>query len=241
MINYSFFRSNLGNALAFLLATLLLQGCGAERTTPFNHPEPECSSSSLSSRSSSSSSSDDLFSSSSSSSSSTNSSCSPSSKSSSLSSSSSSSSSSVSSVSSSDASSSVVSTTLEMSELWNGEETATPIVPNVKSTFEVTEAQFDEVVARYIDPSNLVEPESGYFNESKIFLIDGGEINSCEPHFEFNGSLNAIDVSDSSVKIKIGFNEVKGSSTCTPSISHPFWIFHIKTSKQLGFEDDIKQ
>lgn len=114
-------------------------------------------------------------------------------------------------------------------------------MPSVRSVFEVKEEEFDEVIAKYVDPSNLVEPEEGYFNESKVFLIDGGEINSCEPRLEFNDALNAIDVSDTVVKIKVGFNDVKGSSTCTPSISHPFWIFQIKTSKQLSFDYDIKQ
>lgn len=204
-------------ALLALIAVVLLQGCGAERTTPFS---PSLSSSSCSSSSSSSSSSTFITDASSSSSSSSSSNCS------------SSSSSSISSGSSSSAIS------IAVSDLWSGANTVTTIEKKEKNVQIIrTEAVFKTTATAYV--GNELPPED--FIEGQVILVDDGEIDSCSAHLEFNKTISAVQLTDNTVKVTLSYVERTKQDNCTPSISRPFNFYYLNTNKLLVTEEKIVQ
>lgn len=206
------------------LAAIILQGCGAERSEPF---APIVSSSCSSSSSSSSSSLDFLGTDlSSSSSSSSSSSCS-----------SSSSSSSSSSNSSSSSSSSVLA--VEVIQLWSATNTVNEISPAGKNHYTFSTADdFDKSIVNYMDKSLLGTAD--YFTNGQVIIVYDGEVNSCAARVEHNGSISAYDLDSVSVKVTLGYLAREAIDKCSPTISHPFTLYQIKTKKQLIFEEKIQ-
>ena len=230
MNNFSYHRPNLLNALAFfLLSVVLLQGCGAERTTPFNPPKTNCSSSSSSSSSSSDSSSSSSTSSSSSSSSSSCYSSSSTSSSNSSSSSSSSSSSATSSSSSGFGVDLIVSATSAASSLEDNDK-------NYKVIRD--ETTYNKWATAYIGQPSTYSVD---FEVGQVILIDDGVVNNCNAHLSFNSNISVRDLSNVSVAVSLGYDEEpEREGTCIPTSSRPFYFYYIGTRKQLTVADKVQ-
>lgn len=209
--------SSCSAALLALIAVVLLQGCGAERTEPFN---PDLSSSSCSSSSSSSSSSTFFTDSSSSlSSSSSSSSCSSSSSS-----------------SSSNSSSSSSVTPIEIRDLWSGVQTPT-VIEKKEKDFQIirNESAFNTAAIAYIGHTLATED----FNEGQVVLVDDGEIDSCAAYLEFNKTITAEQLTDNTVKVTLNYLERPKQENCSPSYSRPFIFYYLKTTKLIVKEEKI--
>lgn len=227
MINLAAFNKYTFETLFILVGLVMLQGCGGQRDEPFNPGSPPCSSSSTSSNGVNSSitgissiaSSNNSFS---------TSSCSNISSSSRLSSSSIKSSSSLSSASASSA-------TVEISLIGSGTETKTAIESAGKKFQVVQESEFNNITGAYsID--NLDAPE---FVNGQVILIDDGDVNNCDAHFEFLLKPTTENVGDNSLKVILSYREKPSISPCTRSVSRPYYFYYIKSKKLLAFEDNI--
>ncbi len=218
-------RSFLHSIFIALCAAILLQGCGAERSTPFNPqvPSSNCSSSSSSSSSSDSSSSLDIFDASSSS----------------VSSSSSSSFSSCSSSSNTSSSSSASSTSSVATELiWSATQTTTVIEKQEKNIQVMRNAtDFFAVADAYADRSL----EAPNFDEGQVVLIDDGQVDTCAAHLEFNSSLIAAELTDNTVKVTLHYIEKPKLDRCSSTFTRPYYFYYLKTKKLLVFEEKIAQ
>ena len=101
----------------------------------------------------------------------------------------------------------------------------------------MTESEFNNITGAY-SSINLTAP---VFTEGQVFLIDDGDVNGCDAHFEFQENLTTKEVGDNGLKVLLDYREKPSKSPCTPSVSpsRPYYFYYIKSKKLLAFEDNI--
>lgn len=125
-----------------------------------------------------------------------------------------------------------------MSDLWSGTTTFTVIDKKEKNVQIIrTPADFDIAADAYV--GHLLSNQD--FNAGQVVLVDDGEIDSCSAHLAFNKTINAVQLTDNTVKVTLSYVERAKQDNCTPSISRPFNFYYLKTTKLLITEDKIVQ
>jgi hypothetical protein len=123
--------------------------------------------------------------------------------------------------------------------LWSATSTVNEISPSGKNHSALSTADdFDKIIGNYVDKSSLGTAD--YFTDGQVIVVYDGEVNSCTAHVEFNGSISSYDLDNVSVKVTLGYLTRAAIDKCSPTISHPFTLYHIKTKKQLSFEEKIE-
>ncbi len=126
-----------------------------------------------------------------------------------------------------------------MIQLWSANNTVNEISPAGKNAYAIsTSSDFDKVIGNYVDKSSLGTAD--YFTDGQVIVVYDGEINSCAEHLEFNHSISAYDSTNTSVKVTLGYLEKAAIDKCSPTITHPFTLYQIKTRKPLIFEEKIQ-
>lgn len=112
------------------------------------------------------------------------------------------------------------------------------MVPASANFREVTQDEFNNIIASYVDPS-LVPGD--YFTDSRVILIYDGELDPCSAHLEFNGGVSLGTVTDTSVKVILSYTEKAKDDKCSAQPINPFAFYQIKTKKLLVLEQKITQ
>lgn len=84
-------------------------------------------------------------------------------------------------------------------------------------------------------------PDDQNFDEGQVVLVDDGEVDSCAAHLAFNSTINAVELTDNTVKVTVSYVEKPKLDKCSSTFSRPFYFYYLKTKKLLVFEEKIVQ
>jgi uncharacterized beta-barrel protein YwiB (DUF1934 family) len=122
--------------------------------------------------------------------------------------------------------------------IWSGTQTHTVIDKKEKNIQVMrTSTDFYTAANAYLD----FNPEQQNFDEGQVVLVDDGEVDSCAAHLEFNSIINAVELTDNTVKITVNYVEKPKLDKCSSTFSRPFYFYYFKTKKLLVFEEKIVQ